>query len=104
MAPFPQGLMVSAKLKIGLLLLSWLWLQPVLAQHPLEADLPDHSHHCLVCALHLDGKLALTPCPLVPAPAFVAYPPLSSGIPPVSSLYNPHYSIRAPPAAHRLSV
>lgn len=102
MAPFPQGLMVRSKLKIGLLLLGWLWLQPALAQHPLEADLPGHSHHCLICALHLDGKLALTPGALAPAQPFVAYQPLSTEITRVSRLYSPHYSIRAPPAIHRL--
>lgn len=52
--------MGRTKLKIWLLLLGWLWLQPVLAQHPLEADLPGHNHACVLCALHLDGKLALT--------------------------------------------
>ncbi|MCO4206281.1 hypothetical protein M0N37_19810, partial [Aeromonas taiwanensis] len=58
--------MGRTKLKIWLLLLGWLWLQPALAQHPLEADLPGHSHACILCALHLDGKLALTPT--LPAP------------------------------------
>jgi hypothetical protein len=53
--------MGRTKLKIWLLLLGWLWMQPVLAQHPLEADLPGHNHACVLCALHLDGKLALTP-------------------------------------------
>lgn len=47
------------------MLFCWLWLQPALAQHPLEAELVSHSHHCLICALHLDGKLAITPTPLL---------------------------------------
>lgn len=93
--------MGRTKLKIWLLLLGWLWLQPALAQHPLEADLPDHSHHCLICALHLDGKLALTPNPLAPAHPFVAFQPLSTEITRVSNLENPHYSIRAPPLLSR---
>ncbi len=38
-----------------------------LAQHPLEADLPGHNHACVLCALHLDGKLALTPTLVIPS-------------------------------------
>jgi hypothetical protein len=89
------------KLKIWLLLLGWLWLQPALAQHPLEASLPDHGHHCLICALHLDGKLALTPTPLAPAPQFSTFPPVIPGFPLLGNPASPHYSIRAPPASHR---
>ena len=89
------------KLKIWLLLLGWLWLQPALAQHPLEADLPDHGHHCLICALHLDGKLALTPTSPAPAPQFSTFPPVIPGFPLLGSPASPHYSIRAPPALHR---
>ncbi|WP_434665765.1 hypothetical protein [Aeromonas sp. NJAU223] len=91
--------MVRSKLKIWLLLLGWLWLQPVLAQHPLEADLPGHDHHCLVCALHLDGKLALTPTLVPPAAPFIAYPSLTTAFTPIDHLGVPHYSIRAPPAS-----
>ncbi|MGY3871296.1 hypothetical protein ACW5W4_17485 [Aeromonas crassostreae] len=55
--------------RVWILLFGWLWLQPALAQHPLEAELVSHSHHCLICALHLDGKLAITPTqPLLVAP------------------------------------
>ncbi|MGY3904380.1 hypothetical protein ACW5XF_18210 [Aeromonas lusitana] len=96
--------MGRTKLKIWLLLLGWLWLQPALAQHPLEADLPGHSHHCLICALHLDGKLALTPGALAPVQPFVAHQPIASEITRVSSLYSPHYSIRAPPLLQRFTV
>lgn len=61
--------MGRTKLKIWLLLLGWLWLQPVLAQHPLEADLPGHNHACVLCALHLDGKLAIPASPLAAIPS-----------------------------------
>ena len=57
MAPFPQGSMGRSTLTIWVLLLGWLWMQPVLAQHPLEAALPDHGHACTLCVLHLDGKV-----------------------------------------------
>ncbi|CAJ1900993.1 hypothetical protein [Aeromonas jandaei] len=52
------------KLKIWILLLGWLLLHPLLARHQLDSALPGHdNHHCLVCALHLDGKQAITPTP-----------------------------------------
>lgn len=102
MAPFPKGSMGRTKLKIWLLLLGWLWLQPALAQHPLKADLPDHSHHCLICALHLDGKLALPPTSTPLAPSVTADQVLVTQVSCVWHLANAHYSIRAPPAIHRL--
>ncbi|EOD55680.1 hypothetical protein [Aeromonas molluscorum] len=55
--------------RVWILLLGWLWLQPALAQHQLEAELPSHSHHCLICALHLDGKLAIPASPLAAIPS-----------------------------------
>ncbi len=97
MAPFPKGSMGRTKLKIWLLLLGWLWSQPALAQHPLEADLPSHDHHCLICALHLDGKLALTPTPPALPSLFVAYLPVIPVFPVVVKTPSRHYSIRAPP-------
>ncbi|WP_426009026.1 hypothetical protein [Aeromonas salmonicida] len=89
--------MGRSKLKIGLLLLGWLWIQPALAQHPLEADLPDHNHSCLLCALHLDGKLALTPTPPVPQPLFVAGHLAPITFPTPQHRTTGHYRIRAPP-------
>jgi len=65
--------MGRSKLKIGLLLLGWLWIQPALAQHPLEADLPDHNHSCLLCALHLDGKTT-GHCRIRAPPPLIAFP------------------------------
>ncbi len=100
MAPFPQGSMGRSTLTIWVLLLGWLWMQPVLAQHPIEAALPDHGHACTLCVLHLDGKLALTPTPVLP--------PLSSGIdryigtpqPRAATGTTGHRRIRAPPPLH----
>ena len=92
--------MGRSKLKIGLLLLGWLWMQPALAQHPLEADLPDHSHACTLCALHLDGKLALTPTPLVPTQPSVIDLFIGTNLPTVTTTTSGHSRIRAPPYLH----
>ncbi|WP_033137817.1 DUF2607 family protein [Aeromonas finlandensis] len=86
------------KLKIWIVLLGWLWLQPLLAQHQLESALPGHDdHHCLVCALHLDGKQALAPAPH-------CYADKTTDTPVVATMQRsadvtpPHnYAIRAPP-------
>ena len=88
------------KLKIWILLLGWLWLQPALARHQLESALPDHDdHHCLVCALHLDGKQVITATPY-------CFPGSTSVLPVVATMQRSadtatlhSYAIRAPPAS-----
>ncbi|MGY3867333.1 hypothetical protein [Aeromonas bivalvium] len=85
--------------RVWILLLGWLWLQPALAQHPLEAELAGHNHHCLVCALHLDGKLAIPPTPfLLAAPGIHAEAILScrESAALAATLTQP---IRAPPSS-----
>ncbi|PJG58345.1 hypothetical protein [Aeromonas cavernicola] len=85
------------KFTIWIVLLGWLWLQPALAQHPLEAGVADHDHHCLMCALHLDGNQALPPSvalPFVPAAVHQACHVWPAAIP--SQLIRT-YPIRAPP-------
>nr|WP_084218161.1 hypothetical protein [Aeromonas rivuli] len=86
-------------IRVWILLFSWLWLQPALAQHPLEADLPNHSHHCLICALHLDGKLAIpaSPLALIPSPPGTEYTPLPILNPSLPSA--PTQPIRGPPSS-----
>ncbi|HEH9406314.1 TPA: hypothetical protein SIA26_003873 [Aeromonas bestiarum] len=91
------------KLKIWLLLLGWLWLQPALAQHPLEADLPGHSHTCVLCALHLDGKLALTPNLPIPVPHVVIGKLADIALPTTDSTPSGQCRIRAPPHFHCFS-
>ncbi|MGS3182160.1 hypothetical protein ACB288_00175 [Aeromonas taiwanensis] len=95
--------MGRTKLKIWLLLLGWLWLQPALAQHPLEADLPGHSHACILCALHLDGKLALTPT--LPAPLLQTTAGLlvDAHLPAMATTPSTRCRIRAPPLLHPFS-
>ncbi|WED77476.1 hypothetical protein [Aeromonas allosaccharophila] len=86
------------KLKIWILLLGWLLLQPALAWHQFESALPDHDdHHCLVCALHLDGKQAIPPTPY-------SFPSKTAALPIVASMQQSAdtaaihtYAIRAPP-------
>ncbi|MGE6209689.1 hypothetical protein [Aeromonas media] len=87
-------------LTIWILLLGWLWMQPALAQHPLEADLPEHNHACTLCALHLDGKLALTPTPLVPTQPSVIELFIGTTLPTVTTTTSGHSRIRAPPYLH----
>lgn len=84
-------------IRVWILLFGWLWLQPALAQHPLEADLPNHSHHCLICALHLDGKLAI---PSSQSPASPSLPCIDLNPSPLISPSLPLAStqpIRGPP-------
>ena len=100
MAPFPQGSMGRSTFTIWVLLLGWLWLQPALAQHPLEADLPDHSHACPACVLHLDGKLALTSTPFVPSASPFIVLAVGLSLPTVPSRILGHSRIRAPPSLH----
>ncbi len=92
--------MGRSTLTIWVLLLGWLWMQPALAQHPLEADLPDHSHACTLCALHLDGKLALTPTPFVPTPSSAIALFVGAPLPNVTPTTEGHSRIRAPPYLH----
>ncbi|WP_429021596.1 hypothetical protein [Aeromonas allosaccharophila] len=92
--------MSRIKLKIWILLLGWLWLQPLLAQHQLESALPGHDdHHCQVCALHLDGKQVITATPY-------CFPGSTSALPAVVTMQRSadtatlhSYAIRAPPAS-----
>ncbi|ENC6659204.1 hypothetical protein ABKY47_003713 [Aeromonas hydrophila] len=95
--------MGRTKLKIWLLLLGWLWLQPVLAQHPLEADLPGHNHACVLCALHLDGKLALIPTLVIPSSQVVIGTLVNAALPKPHATPSGQCRIRAPPPLHRLS-
>ena len=86
------------KLKIWILLLGWLLLQPLLARHQLDSALPGHdNHHCLVCALHLDGKQAITPTPYCYADK-TADTPVVALMQQQADTIPPHsYAIRAPP-------
>ncbi|MGL4251656.1 MAG: hypothetical protein ACRCR1_13685 [Aeromonas sp.] len=86
------------KLNIWILLLGWLWLQPALARHQLESAHPDHGDHsCLICALHLDGKQAITPTPYFLS-AQAAVVPVVATMQDAADTAAPHsYAIRAPP-------
>ncbi|MGL6150465.1 MAG: hypothetical protein ACRC1N_04585 [Aeromonas sobria] len=88
------------KLKIWILLLGWLWLQPALARHQLESALPGHDdHHCLVCALHLDGKQVITVTPYCfPSATAVLHVVASMQLSANSAALH-SYAIRAPPAS-----
>ena len=88
------------KLNIWIVLLGWLWLQPALARHQLESALPAHDdHHCLVCALHLDGKQAITPSPYTFPAAATALPIAASMLRSADTATRYTYAIRAPPAS-----
>ncbi|MFB2862388.1 hypothetical protein [Aeromonas sp. MdU4] len=91
--------MSRIKLKIWIVLLGWLWLQPLLAQHQLESALPGHDdHHCQVCALHLDGKQALSPAPYCYADKTVDTPLVATMQLSANSAALHSYAIRAPPS------
>ncbi|WP_421240388.1 hypothetical protein [Aeromonas enteropelogenes] len=82
---------------IWVLLLGWLWLQPALAQHPLDASLPEHDHHCLICALHLDGNQAIPPSIQLLPPTATWWQPVDIIPAEPPRLVAHAYAIRAPP-------